>query len=110
MTVPKETQKEQPKQEAPKVPLLQEKMVVEEKKAVAPIRHSPRTNYIQEKKLSAKKNDDDYEEEADEDFPLLGKRKQPSRVKKQVTFNTLEMSEELDQKISSAKMYKERSR
>ena len=110
MTVPKETQKEQPKQEAPKVPLLQEKLVVEEKKAVAPIRHSPRTNYIQEKKLSAKKNDDDYEEEGDEDFPLLGKRKQPSRVKKQVTFNTLEMSEELDQKISSAKMYKERSR
>ena len=41
---------------------------------------------------------------------MLGKRKQPTRVKKQVTFNTLEMSEELDNKISSAKIYKERSR
>ena len=48
--------------------------------------------------------DDDSEE------IVLGKRKQPHRVKKQVRFNTVESSEELDHKIPSAKIYKEQSR
>lgn len=74
-----------------------------EKPHVVVTRQSPKKVDTPSKKVVVLKEDDS------EEF-ILGKRKQPSRHVKKVRFNTIESSEELDHKVPSAKIYKERLR